>query len=92
MAYGRRENERDKARAEKLHKSKFQKAAPALVPKYHEVSQHFGISPHPEDIGSMNIIYDVCQQQAEALIVATEFNRLLIKRVRLNDDFTRIRR
>jgi len=60
MAYGRRENQRDKEKAEKLHKTKFQKAPPALVPKYYEVSEHFGISSNPEDIGSMNIIYDVC--------------------------------
>jgi len=59
MAYGRRENQRDKEKAEKLHRNKFQKAPPILVPKYYEVSDHFGISSNPEYIESMNIIYDV---------------------------------
>jgi hypothetical protein len=75
-----------------LHKTKFQKAPPILVPKYYEVSDHFGLSSNPEDIESMNIIYDVCQKEPNALLVATEFNSIIIKRIILDDDFTRIRR
>ena len=40
----------------------------------------------------MNIIYNVCQSPPQVFIILSEFNGFLIKRIDLNDDFSRILR
>ena len=63
------------------------------MPKYHEISDHFELSEDHSKIESMNIIYNVVGQSTpQVFLILSEFNDFLVKRLDLNDDFTRILR
>jgi hypothetical protein len=89
--YGRRRLNKDKDK--KKNANQYRKPAPPLVPKYHEISDHFELSEDHSKIESMNIIYNVVGQSTpQVLLILSEFNDFLVKRLDLNDDFTRILR
>jgi len=91
----------DRRTKEQIEKSKKKKGAKPdhearqkldLVPFYHSLAERFNLCDEPDDIQSMNLIYNVTESPPRLYITAVRENRFTIKRIIMDDDFTRITR
>jgi hypothetical protein len=65
---------------------------PDLVPFYHDLAERFNLCEDPVNIESMNLIYNVTESPPRLYITAVKKNRFIIKRIIMDEDFTRITR
>jgi len=65
---------------------------PDLVPFYHSLAERFNLCEETDAIQSMNLIYNVTESPPRLYITAVKKNRFIIKRIVMDDDFTRITR
>ena len=63
-----------------------------MVPFYHNLAERFNLCKEPADIQSMNLIYNITESPPRLYITAVKRNRFIIKRIVMDDDFTRITR
>jgi hypothetical protein len=63
-----------------------------LVPFYHSLAERFNLCEESDDIQSMNLIYNVTESPPRLYITAVKKNQFIIKRIVMDDDFTRITR
>ena len=63
-----------------------------MVPFYHDLAERFNLCEDPANIESMNLIYNVTESPPRLYITAVKKNRFIIKRIIMDEDFTRITR